>query len=221
MKYCVLKVTLKSRRNQVVKEASVTFNGYDKITHPRPDQNEAYRNYTCGHCGNKVTGFKVAIYHYGYDHVEWLICPSCGDGSVYSSRHVVLPGISYGPSIEGLPTLINEAYQEARDCMMVNAFTSCELICRKILMNIAVEKGAKEKESFSTYLTFLGEKGYITPPMIEWVDLIRQHGGKATHLIEKPERIRAESTLMFTAELLRLIYEMECLSKQYIPKPKS
>jgi hypothetical protein len=196
----------------------MSFDGYDKIKYPTPDQSEAYRNYTCGHCNNKVTGFKVAIYHFGFHHVEWLICPSCGDGSVYSSRDQIFPGISYGPSIEGLPALINQAYQEARDCMMVSAYTACELICRKILMHVAVEKGAKEKESFSSYLTFLGEKGYITPPMTEWVDLIRQHGGKATHLIDEPERKRAESTLMFTAELLRLIYEMEYLSKQYIPK---
>ena len=197
----------------------MSFGGYEHITHPRSDQSIAYQNYTCGYCGNKVTGFKVAIYHYGMTTVNWLICPSCGDGSVYSSRNQIHPGISYGPNIEGLPELIEEAYQEARDCMTVNACTACELICRKILMHVAVEKGAKEKESFSFYLTYLSEKGYITPPMTEWVDLIRQHGGKATHLIEKPERKRGESTLMFTAELLRLIYEMEYLSKRYIPEP--
>jgi hypothetical protein len=31
--------------------------------------------------------------------------------------------------------------------------------------DIAVEKGAKEGESFSEYLSYLGKKGYITPPM--------------------------------------------------------
>ena len=55
----------------------------------------------------------------------------------------------------------------------------------------------------------------ITPPMKGWVDLIRQHGNKATHSLESPDKKRAESTLMFTAELLRLIYEMEHLSMQY------
>ncbi|GAH97296.1 unnamed protein product, partial [marine sediment metagenome] len=29
---------------------------------------------------------------------------------------------------------------------------------------------------------------------------------------------RAESTLMFTAELLRIVYEMEHLAKQYTPE---
>ncbi len=105
--------------------------------------------------------------------------------------------------------------------MSVSAYTACELLCRKILMHIAVEKGAKEGESFSEYLSILGEKGYITPPMGKWVDLIRQHGNKAAHLLEPPDRTRAESTIMFTAELLRLIYEMEHMANQYTPKPKT
>ena len=48
-----------------------------------------------------------------------------------------------------------------------------------------------------------------------WVDLIRQHGNKATHSLESSNKKRAESTLMFTAELLCIIYEMEHISKQY------
>ena len=196
----------------------MSFAGFQYIKHPEPQARDAYQNYTCGHCGNKVTGFIVAHYDYGSMDVNWLICPSCGDGSVYSSRRQMFPGMCFGPNIEGLPDLVSKAYQEARDCISSNAFTACEFICRKILMHVAVEKGAKEKETFSSYLTFLSEKGYITPPMAEWVDLIRQHGGKATHLIEQPDAKRAECTLMFTAELLRLIYEMEHLAKRYIPK---
>jgi hypothetical protein len=127
------------------------------------------------------------------------------------------PQTLFGPIIEGLPQNVQEAYEEARNCMSVRAYTACELLCRKILMHIAVEKGANEKETFAFYLTYLGKQGYITPPMTKWVDLIREHGGKATHLIDKPDRKRAESTLMFTAELLRLIYEMEHLANQYTP----
>ncbi len=198
----------------------MTFDGYAHINHPRLDQPQAYRNYTCGHCGNKVSGIVVANYQYGYHDVKWLICTSCGDGSVCSSHGQIFPTISYGPIIEGLPELINRAYQEARDCISVDAFTACELICRRILMHVAVEKGAKQDQSFSEYLSFLEDKGYVTPPMKGWVDLIRQHGNKAAHLLEPPDRKRSESTLMFTAELLRLIYEMEHMANQYASKPK-
>lgn len=200
----------------------MTFDGYERISQPNLNDRNAYQEYTCGYCGNKVSGIVVAKYNCigGYSSVKWLICTCCGEGSVCTPGGRIFPSTSYGPIIEGLPELIQDAYQEARDCFSVEAFSACELLCRKILMHIAVEKGAKEKESFTSYITFLSDKGYVTPPMKEWVELIREHGGKATHLIEKPDRKRAESTFMFTAELLRLIYEMEHIGKKYMPKSK-
>ncbi len=85
-------------------------------------------------------------------------------------------------------------------------------------MHVAVDKGAKEGDTFGSYLTYLENQGYVTPPMKGWVDLIRQHGNKSTHRLESPDRKRAESTLMLTAELLRLIYEMQYMAMQYTPK---
>jgi hypothetical protein len=41
---------------------------------------------------------------------------------------------------------------------------------------------------------------------------------KAIHELEELEKERAESTVMFTAELLRLIYEMGYTLKQYVKK---
>jgi hypothetical protein len=101
--------------------------------------------------------------------------------------------------------------------MSAGAFTACELVCRKILMHVAVEKGAKEGASFSSYLKHLEGAGYVTPPMKKWVGLIRAHGNESTHRLPAPDQNRAESTLMFTAELLRLVYEMESLAEKYAP----
>jgi hypothetical protein len=196
------------------------FSGLKQVEHSDYTKEESRHSYTCGHCNRPVSGVVVSTYRTVLGHVEWVLCTNCGYGSVLNDGNLY-PGTVFGPVIEGLPKDVSDAYSEARNCYSINAFTSTELICRKILMHVAVEKGAKEKESFESYLTFLGEKGYITPPMTAWVNLIRQHGGKATHLIEKPDRKRAESTLMFTAELLRLIYEMEHLASQYTPKPQS
>ncbi len=85
----------------------------------------------------------------------------------------------------------------------------------KILIHIAVDKGAKEGENFTAYLSFIESQGYITTPMKGWVGLIRQHGNDATHRLANPDKARAESTVMFTAELLRLVYEMEYIAKNY------
>jgi hypothetical protein len=145
------------------------------------------------------------------------MCTNCGDASVVAKDGNIYPGIAFGPTIEGLPDEVAAAYTEARQCMSVHAFAACELICRKILMHIAVDKGAKEGESFAAYITYIENQGYITPPMKGWVDLISSHGNKATHRIDVPERGRAESTLMFTAELLRLTYEMDYLAQKYTP----
>ena len=167
-----------------------------------------------------VAGIVVSVYQVDFGSVIWVLCTNCGYGSVVNDGSLY-PETLFGPIIEGLPKNVEEAYQEAKNCMSVNAYTACELLCRNILMHVAVEKEAKEGESFSEYLSFLGEKGYVTPPMGKWVDLIRQHGNKAAHLLEPPDRTRAESTIMFTAELLRLIYEMEQMANQYTPKPKT
>ncbi len=87
-------------------------------------------------------------------------------------------------------------------------------------MHIAVEKGAKEGDTFANYIDFLANAGYVTPPMKGWVSLIKDHGNNSTHKLEKVEKDRAEGTVMFTAELLRLIYEMAHMSKKYSP-PKN
>lgn len=86
-------------------------------------------------------------------------------------------------------------------------------------MHVAVDKGAKEGDSFASYLSFLETAGFVTPPMKGWVDLIRQHGNNATHKLPASDRGRAESTVMFTAELLRIVYEMEFMASKYSGAP--
>jgi len=82
-------------------------------------------------------------------------------------------------------------------------------MCRKILMHIAVDKGAKEGQTFVFYLDHLAEKGYITPPMKAWTTQIRANGNQSTHELDAPDAARATNTLTFTAMLLVLVYEME------------
>lgn len=196
------------------------FPGHSGINRPGGQDPNSWFTFACAHCGTKGSG-AVLAWHKIDDKttVRWLMCTSCDDGSVLAKDGNVYPGIAFGPKIDGLPNEVGEAYKEARSCMSVNAFTACELICRKILMHIAVEKGAKEGETFAAYLSHLESKGYVTPPMKGWVDLIRKHGNESTHQINSPDRTRAESTLMFTAELLRLTYEMEYLANKYTPSP--
>jgi hypothetical protein len=182
----------------------------------KPDgtTDDAWMGYVCGHCETKVSGAVVARFYDGRTY--WLMCPECQKGSVMTFGDIY-PGVSFGPTLQGLPPDVAESYEEARQCMSVNAFTAAELICRKILMHVAADKGAKEGMAFADYLTHLENNGFITPPMKKWVDLIRKHGNESTHKLIPPDKARAESTVMLTAELLRIVYEMEHMAAKYIP----
>lgn len=175
------------------------------ITRDGAGEPKAWHHYTCGHCGAVTLGHIVAY----ADNRKWLVCMNCGEGTYLDLSGNYYPGQRFGPKIEGLPDKISAAYEEAVQSYSVSAFTGVELICRKILMHIAVEKGAEVGKSFVDYINSLEKIGYITPPMKEWVDKIREHGNISAHELEKPEKERAECTLEFTIQLLRIIYEMK------------
>lgn len=200
-------------------EVALPFTGHRNLTRPDGSTQDSWYEFVCGHCDREVSGAVVAAYYWHPDFdVKWLWCPGCSDGSVLAIDGEVYPGRALGPPIEGLPQGgAAEAYAEARRTMSVNAFTACELLCRNILMHVAVEKGAEEGQTFAQYIDYLASAGYVTPPMTSWVKLIKDHGNKSAHTIDPPDRTRAESTLMFTAELLRLTYEMEFMASKHGP----
>jgi hypothetical protein len=186
--------------------------------------NEAsWYHFRCGHCGSDVSGAVVArAANQGGGYTQWILCSVCHEGSVNIGNDRVYPGIAYGPVIEGLPQDVAEAYGEARRCLSVNADTASEVMCRKILMHVAVDKDAKEGKTFAHYIDHLTAQGYVTPPMRGWVDLIREHGNESNHRLPTPSRERAEGTLQFTAQLLRSVYEMEHLATKFgQQKPKA
>ena len=198
---------------------------YDNIEKPNPRNQDAWFSFTCSFCDRKVTELVGAVFKditggrqpRIVNEVNLIVCPNCKHGSVYNSKFGISPGSQFGPDIQGLPADIKNAYNEARNCMQVKAFTAAELICRKVIMHVAVEKEAGEGESFAHYLEYLKKEGFMAPAMEKWVDLIRQHGNKSTHELDSPDKDRAESTIMFTAGLLRLIYEMDHMAQKYAP----
>ena len=196
----------------------MSYRGHNQVERLEGNRPEHWFAFVCGHCNVHNSGAIVAINKDPHGDVsKWVICTKCGEGSVITKHGVVMPGSLAGPILHGLPDRVKNAYQQARKSFSVGAFTGCEAICRKILMHVAVEKGAPEDQSFAIYVGYLESKGFVTPPMKSWVELIRKNGGGANHELEEPDQKRAEATLMFTAELLRLTYEMEHLAKSYAP----
>jgi len=185
--------------------------GHKGVHKPDGSTPDSWLPYTCGHCGHAASGYVIA-YAVGENttatQIRWLQCPTCREPSVETTSGAIVPGAAFGPEIEGLPKEVESAYEEARLCLAVNANTAAEGVCRKILMHIAVDKLAEEGKTFAFYIDYLAQHGYVTPPMQPWVTLIKDYGNEAQHRIAPSDRKRAEGTLLFTAQLLRTVYEM-------------
>src|SRR6266571_7617624 len=106
---------------------------------------------------------------------------------------------------------VNELYEEARRCSSQNCFTAAVLLCRKMLMNIAVAQGATEGLRFIEYVTYLSDKGFVPPNGKHWVDHIRKKGNEATHEIALMAEGDAKELISFIEMLLRFIYEFPSL----------
>ena len=60
-----------------------------------------------------------------------------------------------GNSVEHLPVDIEALYTEARNCVAASCYTAAVLICRKLLMNMAVSQGADAGDTFVQYVEYL------------------------------------------------------------------
>ena len=170
--------------------------------------------FTCGHCGNPIAS---NMGWQGQDRAKnnkayIYMCHYCGRPTFFdlSGKQTgkQIPGIAYGNSVKHISdTDVADLYEEARNCTSANAFTAAVLCCRKLLMHIAVSKGAQKNQTFFKYVEFLSENNYIPPGAKQWVDHIRTKGNEANHEITIMKRKDAEDLLTFIGMLLKIIYE--------------
>lgn len=172
--------------------------------------------YQCAHCDAVVgpaSGYLCDRKNSGRSPLARIfICSNCNRPTYFESFNgggrTQIPSPRYGNKIEHLPEEIEKVYTEIRDCMSHQLFTAGVLLARKLLMNIAVDSGAKEGESFVTYVNFLESEGIIPKNGKDWVDAIRQAGNIATHKIPSINQELAEEIVTFLEFLLRIKYEM-------------
>lgn len=162
------------------------------------------KQYTCGYCGNLIASSRGFFSKTGG--LRIYICPHCDLPSFFDSRSQI-PGVAPGNNVEHLPEEVDSLYSETRKCVSIGSYTSAVLSCRKLLMNIAVEKGAKKGESFLFYVSYLADEGYVPPNGKGWVDHIRKKGNEATHEIELMSQDDATELIQFAEMLLKFIYE--------------
>jgi hypothetical protein len=168
------------------------------------------KSFLCGYCGESIASDKGFHGHSGRG-VEYFIyiCHSCKQPTYLDvPGKMQTPGAPFGNAVKHIPSEeIQSLYNEARNSVSVNAFTGSVLCCRKLLMNIAVSKGAREGMKFIEYVDYLADKNFIPPDGREWVDHVRQKGNEATHEIAIMKRDDAEDLITFVEALLKFIYE--------------
>jgi DNA-directed RNA polymerase subunit RPC12/RpoP len=136
--------------------------------------------YTCAHCG-KAVGAVMAWEKLDQSSVA-VVCPVCDSATVLMGGEQ-FPGVRFGGQVEGLPGDVSTLYTEARECMGGSAYTAAVLLCRKILMHVAVEAGADGGLKFVQYVQHLWNEHYVPPNAKGWVDHIREKGNEANHEI--------------------------------------
>ena len=163
-------------------------------------------SYRCGSCGFDVASNLGWSTEQNAAYVR--LCPQCNVPTFFSAYGLQSPGPLLGSNVTGLQDDIEDLYNEARASMSVDAFTGAVMLCRKILMNVSVEKGAKEGLNFAQYVQWLVDEGYAPRGSEGWVKYIKDRGNEANHEIAPKTREDATAVLTLTEMLLRNIFEL-------------
>lgn len=177
------------------------------------------KKYKCGYCGNPLAtnfGFVgLESSHTSSQKCYIYICHFCDNPTFFDYDRKQIPGAHIGNPIKHIANPdVENLFKEANTCFSIGAYTSSVICCRKLLMNISVEQGAKEGKGFVEYVNFLNDNNYMPPNGKEWVDSIRKLGNEANHKIDFKTQEEAKLIITFTEMLLRFIYEMPGLMKE-------
>ena len=182
------------------------------------------KSYRCGFCGDSVGPNKGYSTDSGYKYI--YICPSCNSPTYFNrtmNERFQTPAPLIGNEVSNISDKdIDSLYTEARACTGSNAFTAAVLSCRKVLMHIAVDKGAPKNKTFIEYVNYLSDHGYVPPDAKGWIDYIRTKGNEANHEIVLMKKEDALNLISFIEMLLKIIYEFpsRITTVKKSPKPK-
>ena len=173
--------------------------------------------FTCGYCGNQVAsemGYGASGEGGGIE-AKIIICHQCTrPTAIFFENNRQMPGVAFGKVVEGIKDKkLAALYEEARTATSAGAYTAAVLCCRKILMHVAVDKGAQEGLRFVEYVDHLAAGGHISPDSKSWVDQIRKKGNEANHEIVLMSSEDAEDLVCFCEMLLKIIYEFPARGK--------
>ena len=185
------------------------------------------KGYVCALCASKVgseLGWRCNIIEGEQGnpkvvaHCYIYVCPHCYAPTYFDETLKQIPGTIFGEKISNIPEKkIEMLYDEARNAMSVNSFTAAVMCCRKLLMNIAVDKGAQAGQPFESYVKYLDDENFIPKGSKGWVSFIREKGNEANHEIQIMNKVDAEKIIKFVEMLLKIIYEYPAVAQPNQP----
>ena len=81
------------------------------------------------------------------------------------------------------------------------------MLARKLLMNVAVDKGADENKAFSYYVGWMDDSEWNTTGLKLGLDRIKNKGNDANHEIKEVSKEDVEEIFELLTMFLRLVYE--------------
>ncbi len=182
------------------------------------------RNYKCGYCNQPLAsakGWHGAAEHNGALRAFVYLCHACTNPTFIDHEGQQWPGVVFGNIVSDIPEqTVALLYEEARRATGAGAFTAAVLCCRKLLMHIAVAKGAPVGQTFASYVDYLSANHHISPDAKDWVDHIRSKGNEATHEIVIVSRDDAQDLLAFCEMLLKTIFEFPAVIRRKLAAKK-
>jgi hypothetical protein len=145
--------------------------------------------------------------------MEFIYVCACGKPTYFPDDPATwevgqIPGAPAGHDVKGLPKDIADLWTEIRRGASSGVYSLAVIGCRKMLMHIAVEKGADEGKTFISYVEYLDTKGYVPTGGKPWVAQLQKGGNRPNHKIVLSTREEAEKLIKFCGMLLRIIYEL-------------
>jgi hypothetical protein len=163
--------------------------------------------FTCAHCEATAAphvGFTLSV-----SKAQIAICPRCTYPTLLlPDRTGQIPAAPLGRALTGLPANVKRFYDEARRTATVEAWDGVALLCRTLLLHVAVEAAsAPQRASFEEAVDALQNGGWIPPTGRPWVDQVRAVGNKAAHKADPVTRDEATMIMRFVELLLANVYE--------------
>jgi len=188
-------------------------------------------SFSCGYCGahsSSASGFIVDGMNPSTA-PKIRVCANCNQptfiryavkkGAIVVEEQIPHPQCSY--QIEFGEELLDSLFGEARRSFEDGSYTSCVMMCRKLLMHIAHDCGSDQKhgKNFADYCDYLKSSHNVHENFFPALDSIRRSGNKANHEIERITEYEASYTMQLMVHLVSNIYHAPKLTAEVDAQP--